>query len=94
MSRPKQRFSPRATLYSPPPSQTSKAPRGRDAAVAGIEAQHDLAQADQVPPAVFFRSNFQGHRLSLRNIQEVTDFDHLPEILYCYTQVPILRVRL
>ena len=61
VSRPKQRFSPRATLYSPPPSQTSKVRVVANAAVAGIEAQHDFAQADQVPPAVLFCFDLERH---------------------------------
>ena len=50
--RPKQRRRPRATLYSPPPSETVNAPRRRDAAVAGIEPEHHLAERDEVVPAL------------------------------------------
>ena len=50
--RPKQRRSPRATLYSPPPSQTRNVAGGADAALAGIEAQHHLAEGDGVVAAV------------------------------------------
>ena len=50
--RPKQRRSPRATLYSPPPSQTRKRAGGADAPLAGVEAEHDLAERDQVVAAL------------------------------------------
>ena len=49
---PKQRRSPRATLYSPPPSQTVEITGGGDADVAGVQAQHDLAGGDEVPAAL------------------------------------------
>ena len=47
--RPKQRRRPRATLYSPPPSHTSKLAGGGHADVAGIESKHDFAEAYFVP---------------------------------------------
>ncbi len=46
---PKQRARPRATLYSPPPSQARNRARRGDAALARVEAQHDLAEGDEVP---------------------------------------------
>ena len=48
---PKQRRSPRATLYSPPPSQTRNERAVRIAPLARVEAEHDLAERDQVVPA-------------------------------------------
>ena len=45
---PKQRRRPRATLYSPPPSQTWKRAGGRDPPLAGVEPQHHLAERDDV----------------------------------------------
>ena len=59
--RPKQRFRPRATLYSPPPSQAWKRARRVDAALAGIEAQHHLAEADEVEAAVRRGLDLEGH---------------------------------
>ena len=49
---PKQRRSPRATLYSPPPSQTPERAGGADAPLARVEAEHDLAERDQVVAAL------------------------------------------
>ena len=51
VSRPKQRLRPRATLYSPPPSQTWKVRVVCDAALAGVEPQHHLAEGDEVEAA-------------------------------------------
>ena len=61
---PKQRRSPRATLYSPPPSQTRNERAVRIAALARVEAQHDLAQRDQVVPALLGRADRESHRAS------------------------------
>jgi hypothetical protein len=45
---PKHLRSPRATLYSPPPSHTLNSRAVRMRPFAGIEAQHDLAQCEHV----------------------------------------------
>ena len=55
--RPKQRRSPRATLYSPPPLPGLERPRRVDAALAGIEAEHHLAEAHEVEAALRGRAD-------------------------------------
>ena len=62
---PKQRRRPRATLYSPPPSQTRERARRRDAPLARIEAQHHLAERDDVETA-FLRRPQRESATSLR----------------------------
>jgi hypothetical protein len=71
--RPKQRFSPRATLYSPPPSHTGTA-RRVDAPVAGIEPQHHLARvgSDAGRPATALL-DCRGGRFDLLNAARSRD---------------------
>ena len=56
---PKQRRRPRATLYSPPPSQTRNLRAVRIASLAGIEAEHDLAERDDVERTFLCRPDGQ-----------------------------------
>jgi hypothetical protein len=39
--------------------------RGGDALFAGVEANHDFAEAHEVPAALLFRFDLQGHAFSL-----------------------------
>ena len=48
---PKQRRSPRATLYSPPPSQTRELAGGADPARPRVEPQHHLAERQRIVAA-------------------------------------------
>ena len=54
--RPKHRRNPRATLYSPPPSQTSERAGVADPSLAGVESQHHFAECDEVEPALARRA--------------------------------------
>ena len=58
---PKHRLSPRATLYSPPPSQARKVSSRVDTLLAGIKPQHDFSEADAIPLTAFRR--FQNNRV-------------------------------
>ena len=49
---PKHRRSPRATLYSPPPSHDPELPSGADPALARVQPQHHLAERDRVVTAL------------------------------------------
>ena len=65
--RPKQRFSPRATLYSPPPSQTWNVRVVWTRPSPGIEPQHHFAQGDAIPAAGLGRAQRQlGHGETLQ----------------------------
>ena len=61
--RPKQRRRPRATLYSPPPSQTLEAARVADPPLARVEPQHHLAERDEVVARIGHAASAQADRL-------------------------------